>query len=75
MPGCRSEFRSDFIHVEKVHFPVSGHPPYDSASFRYPNGEAGYAGSGTGKGSYDKIFRRYVQNATGYCNRKKRQYP
>ena len=68
-------YEVSFIPEERVHFPASVRQSYDSVSFGYPNGEAGYEGFGTWKGSYDRIFRRYVQNAAGCCIRKKRQYP
>ena len=64
-----------FISEERVRFPASVRRPYGTASFLYLTEAVVYGDFGTGKGSYDKIFRRYVQNAAGCCIRKKRQYP
>ena len=45
-----------FIPAEKVHFPASVRPPYDSVSFRYPSEEDGYAGSVPGRTHVIKFF-------------------
>ncbi len=51
-------YEVSFIPEERVRFPTSVLQSYDSVSFGYPNGEDGYEGFGTWRGSYDKIFRR-----------------